>query len=66
MNNSTVLFTLNCNHSHVNSSEQAEGINVKQILLILIHTIEQVTNRNKHFKHGIIGKYHMTLVGALF
>jgi hypothetical protein len=39
MNNSTVQFMLDCNHSHVNNSEQAEGINVMLILLILIHTL---------------------------
>jgi hypothetical protein len=39
MNSSTVLFTLDCNHSHVNTFEQAEGINVIQILLIFIYIL---------------------------
>jgi hypothetical protein len=39
MNSSTVLFMLDCNHSHVNTFEQVEGINVIQIMLILIHTL---------------------------
>jgi hypothetical protein len=39
MNSTTVLFTLNFNHSHVNTFEQAEGINVIHILLILMHIL---------------------------
>ena len=40
MNSSTVPFTLNCNHSHVNNTfEQAEGINVIHILLILMYAL---------------------------
>jgi hypothetical protein len=31
---------LDCNHSHVNTFEQAEGINVIQILLILMHILQ--------------------------
>jgi hypothetical protein len=37
MNSSTILFTLDCNHSHDNTFEQAEGINVIQILVISIY-----------------------------
>jgi uncharacterized protein YhhL (DUF1145 family) len=40
MNNSTVLYTLNCIHPHVNAFEQAEGINVIYNLLILMHALQ--------------------------
>jgi hypothetical protein len=39
MNSSIVSFTMNCNHSHVNTFEQAEGINVIHILLILMYVL---------------------------
>jgi hypothetical protein len=39
MNSSTVLFTLFCNHPHIITFEQAEGINVISILLIFIYTL---------------------------
>jgi hypothetical protein len=39
MNGSTVLFTLICNRSHVITFEQVEGINVIQIMLILMHVL---------------------------
>jgi hypothetical protein len=39
MNGSTVLFTLICNRSHVITFEQAEDINVIQILLILMFVL---------------------------
>jgi hypothetical protein len=39
MNSNTVLFMLNCNHPRISTFEQAECINVIQILLILIHTL---------------------------
>jgi hypothetical protein len=40
MNSSVVLFTLDRNHAHVNTFEQDEGINVIQILLILMHILQ--------------------------
>jgi hypothetical protein len=33
MNSSTVLFTLDCNRSRVNTFERAEGINVERITM---------------------------------
>jgi hypothetical protein len=42
MNNSTILFTLICNLSRINTFEQAKGINVIQILLIFIHILWNV------------------------
>ena len=42
MNSSIVLFTLNCIHFHVSTFEQAKGINVTQILLILMHVLRNV------------------------
>jgi hypothetical protein len=39
MNSSIVLLTLNCNQPRVSTFEQAEGINVIQILSILIHIL---------------------------
>jgi hypothetical protein len=46
MNSSTILFTLNCIHSHVSTFEQAEGINVIQILLILMHVLRNANMNN--------------------
>jgi hypothetical protein len=39
MNSNTVLFILDCNHPRVSTFEQAEGINIIHIMLILIHTL---------------------------
>jgi hypothetical protein len=39
MNSSTVLFMLNCIRPHVNTFEQAEGINVIHVPLILMHAL---------------------------
>jgi CRISPR/Cas system-associated endonuclease Cas3-HD len=50
MNSSTVLFSLYCNHSHVNTFEQAEGINVIQILLILMHILQNA-NMNESMSY---------------
>jgi hypothetical protein len=46
MNSSTVLFTLDCNHSRIHTFEQAEGINVILILLIFMYVLQN-TNMNE-------------------
>jgi hypothetical protein len=56
MNSNTILFTLDCNHSHVNTFEQDEGINVMQILLILIHTL---WNANMNESMSYVRYFHL-------
>jgi hypothetical protein len=54
MNNSVILFTLDCNHSHVNTFEQDEGINVIQIMLILMHILQNANmNESMSYTHYI-------------
>jgi hypothetical protein len=54
MNNSVVLFTLDYNHSHVNTFEQDEGINVIQIMLILMHILQNANmNKSMSYTHYI-------------
>jgi hypothetical protein len=50
MNSSTVLFMLDCNHFHAITFEQDEGINVIQILLILMHILWN-TNMNESMSY---------------
>jgi hypothetical protein len=50
MNSSIVLFTLICNISRINTFEQAEGINVIQILLIFINVLWNV-NMNESMNY---------------
>jgi hypothetical protein len=56
MNNNIVLFTLDCNRSHITTFEQAVGIDVIQILLILIHVLR---NANMNELMSYIHYFHL-------
>jgi hypothetical protein len=63
MNSSTVLFTLDCNHSHINAFEQAEGIDVIQILLILMHILQ---NANMNESMSYTRYFHLFVFSFIY
>jgi hypothetical protein len=61
MNISTVLFMLNCNCSRVITFDQAKGINVMQIFLILLKTL-----KNANMNESMICIHYIYLCVFLF